>query len=37
MMTRFENNLNQIAKIVNYTNGIYHKDIEEIKEMMKEL
>ena len=37
MMTRFGSNMNQIAKRVNSTNNIYSEDIEEIKEMMKEL
>ena len=37
MMTRFGSNMNQIAKRVNSTNNIYSEDMEEIKEMMKEL
>lgn len=37
MMTRFGSNMNQIAKRVNSTNAIYKEDMEEIKEMMKEL
>lgn len=37
MMTRFGSNMNQIAKRVNSTNAIYTEDMEEIKEMMKEL
>ena len=37
MMTRFGGNMNQIAKRVNSTSNIYSEDIEEIKEMMKEL
>lgn len=36
-MTRFSSNMNQIAKRVNSTNAVYTEDIEEIKEMMKEL
>lgn len=36
-MTRFGSNMNQIAKRVNSTNAIYKEDMEEIKEMMKEL
>lgn len=36
-MTRFGGNLNQIAKRVNATNDIYKEDLDEIKEMMKEL
>ena len=37
MMTRFGSNMNQIAKRVNSTSNIYSEDIEEIKEMMREL
>ncbi len=37
MMTRFGSNMNQIAKRVNSTNAIYTEDMEEIKEMIKEL
>lgn len=37
MMTRFGSNMNQIAKRVNSTNTAYTEDMEEIKEMMKEL
>lgn len=37
MMTRFGSNMNQIAKRVNSTNTVYKEDMEEIKEMMKEL
>ncbi|WP_144312818.1 plasmid mobilization relaxosome protein MobC [Tepidanaerobacter acetatoxydans] len=36
-MTRFGSNMNQIAKRVNSTSNIYSEDIEEIKEMMREL
>ena len=36
-MTRFSSNLNQIAKRVNSTSSIYAEDLEEIKEMMKDL
>lgn len=37
MMTRFGSNMNQIAKRVNSSNNVYSEDMEEIKEMMKEL
>ncbi len=36
-MTRFSINMNQIAKRVNSTSNIYAEDLEEIKEMMKDL
>ena len=36
-MTRFSSNLNQIAKRVNSTHQVYSQDVEEIKEMMREL
>jgi hypothetical protein len=36
-MTRFSSNMNQIAKRINSTNTIYTEDMEEMKEMMKEL